>query len=135
MGNIDLLRQTPWVQFERDTGRIVQYGSVPYRDLKHQSSEALGIIVGTATFDDYVVENVVVPRPLPRVTKSEIVADDSDAAVIENLPDVCKVIIDGTEYTIEGGRLEITSPMPATYRVFVPEQFPWRELAVEIVAK
>ncbi|KAA5604432.1 hypothetical protein F1188_16370 [Roseospira marina] len=84
---------------------------------------------------DYVVNSHVAPRLSPMIDKTEIAANDRDAAVIENLPDPAVVMVDGETYTIKGGRLEVTSAMPATYAISVPEQFPYTALDVEIVAR
>lgn len=125
--------------YDKDTGRIIRHGFCPANAIERQvmsSNEA--VLEGgevTAIDDGYVVDGEIVPRPTITVSKMQIAADDVDAAIIENLPDNCRVVIDDAEYTVQGGRLEITSPMPATYRVVVPEHFPWRELTVEIVAK
>lgn len=128
-----------YVVFEVQTGRIIQSMSISPAALEiAQSDLAQGSDIAEGQGDfmaDYVKNGQIVPRPIITISKTEIVADDVDAAVIENLPDICDIFIDGVEYTVQGGRLEITSAMPATYKVFVPERFPRRELTVEIVAK
>lgn len=134
MTEFDQFAQTPWIQFEITSGRILQIGMVPARDVQNQIGDGKEVLIGSATFDDYVVDGVIVPRPTPVIDKAVIAADDMDAATISNLPPVALVRIDGIEHIVEGGELQITSGMPASYRVDVPEQFPWRQFSVEIVA-
>lgn len=74
----------------------------------------------------------IVDRPTLAFDKTEIVADGVDVAKLV-LPDPCNVEIDGVVHTIEGGLLELTATVPARYRVRV-DQFPYRQLDVEIVA-
>lgn len=85
---------------------------------------------------DYVLNGVIVQRPILAFDKTSIAADDTDTATLAGLPDPCTVSIDGTEYEVTGGTLEVTSPLPATYHVEITDEnaFPAQALNVEITA-
>jgi hypothetical protein len=122
-----------------ENGRILFCGNCDDSVLHMAEQEAMdkGALFLTEQSDfhkDYVLNGKVMPRPTPVLDKSQIAADDADTATISGLPDPGTVIIDGETYEIAGGVLEITSPMPATYQIEVPEQFPWLPLEVEVVA-
>jgi hypothetical protein len=67
------------------------------------------------------------------VDRTEITADGVDTASITGLPDPCTLLIDGVPVTVDGGRLELTADMPATYSI-VFDQFPAMSWSVEITA-
>jgi hypothetical protein len=82
---------------------------------------------------EYIKDGKVTERPVLTFDKLEITADDTDVARLEvGQPFVAE--IDGETYEIQSGILELTSPMPARYRVRIL-QFPYRDLDVEVVAK
>jgi hypothetical protein len=62
-----------------------------------------------------------------------IAADGGDTATLE-VGGAFTAIVDGVSYEVED-RLEITSDMPARYRVLVEDRFPFLDLDVEIVAE
>ena len=83
----------------------------------------------------YVSDGVVTDRPLlpVSVSKTEIEADDVDVAMIEGLPQPCTVKVDGIDYVVEEGVLEIGSPMPATYTIEI-DHWPYLPFKTEVVA-
>lgn len=68
------------------------------------------------------------------VSKTAITADDTDQAVIGGIPEEALLFLDGEIVVgFEGPTLEISSGMPATYRVRL-ECWPYRPYETEIVA-
>jgi len=84
---------------------------------------------------NYVVDGELVARPVAPITinRTEIPADKRSKVKIAGLPDPCTVLIDGEPVTVEGGRLELTADMPATYWV-VFDGFPYMPWSAEITA-
>ena len=80
----------------------------------------------------YAPGGVLTLRPSLAFDQYVIAADGEDAARLE-LPGPFTVRIDGTDYEVED-TVEITSDMPATYRVEI-DHFPYLPLDVEILAE
>lgn len=85
---------------------------------------------------DYIEARAVCPRPSMNVTlsKTRIAADGVDTAVISGIPDGATVRLDENEHVVTGGNIELTSTMPATYRIAV-ESWPCLPFEIEIVAE
>jgi len=73
------------------------------------------------------------PEALITINRAEIPADKRSKVKIAGLPDPCVVFIDGDPVTVEGGLLELTAGMPATYSI-VFDQFPYLPWSAEITA-
>jgi len=88
-----------------------------------------------AFIQNYVVDGELVARPVAPITinRTEIPADKRTKVKIAGLPDPCTVFIDGEPVTVEGGLLELTADMPATYWV-VFDSFPYMPWSAEITA-
>jgi hypothetical protein len=83
---------------------------------------------------DYVLGGTVTPRPtLPAFDKTSILANGTDTATLSTLPDPCAVTVNGVEFSITGGTLELDADYPGTYRVEI-RQFPYRDFVQEIIA-
>lgn len=126
-----------WTVYDTRDGRILRSGSASdlatvYAQARELHEEI--IVFTNATFTThYVVDGVITPRPAnPGFDKVEIVADGADVATM-SLGYVFAAIVDGVRHEIADGTLEITSELPATYRVSV-EAFPLLPYAAEIVA-
>jgi hypothetical protein len=122
------------------TGRIIQGMSGGLTPAELAGFQARGILVVTAPSDasyeaDYVVDGQLVPRPVAdiQIDRTEILADDKDMAIVTGLPVPCVVLVDGEPVTVEDGRLEMTSDMPATYSI-VFDQFPVMPWSAEVIA-
>jgi hypothetical protein len=81
----------------------------------------------------YAPGGVPTLRPELSFDKYVIAADDEDTATLE-LPGPFTALIDGVAYEAEDA-LEITSDMPARYRVVIENHFPYLDLDVEILAE
>ncbi|WP_336801487.1 hypothetical protein [Kaistia sp. MMO-174] len=83
----------------------------------------------------YVLDGKLVARPVAPITinRTEIPADSRSKVKIAGLPDPCVVLVDGEPVTVEGGLLELTADMPATYSI-VFDQFPYLPWSAEITA-
>lgn len=127
------MKIVPFVGYDPDTGRIIQIGVCPAGDLEMQAI-GMSVLQGTADLElDYVVNGEVVRRPdLPGFDKLTIQADDTDAAVLD-LGEPFVATIDGTDYEVVDGCLEITSPMPAIYEVEI-NHFPYLPYKAKVVA-
>lgn len=125
-----------WIECEPATGRIMASREMP-RDEFHDALIPDGVAaIETDLLADpmlaYAVEGAVVARPdLPTFDKFEIRADGEDAAILV-LPEPMIVAIDGVPHG-PTDRIEIVSPMPATYRVTI-NHFPFRDFVADIVA-
>lgn len=116
------------------TGEIIRSGSCTESDVELQPQEGEALVRGAANdLLHYVVDGVIVDRPTFSISKTEIVADDVDGAVIANLPDPVTVKVDGIAYEVTGGAVSISSPTPATYKVEI-DHFPYQLFRTEIVA-
>lgn len=120
--------------YEPTTGQILRSGACIASDLELQLQEGEALVLGSS--DDlthYVLDGEIVDRPTFSISKTEIVADDVDEAVIANLPDPVTITVDGVPYEVAGGTLAITSPMPAAYKIEI-DHWPYRPFKVEVVA-
>lgn len=81
----------------------------------------------------YFVDGALTLRPALAFDRYVIAADDTDTATLE-LPGSFTALIDGAPFELEDV-LEITSDMPARYRVVIDDNFPYLDLDVEIVAE
>lgn len=134
-----------WVETD-ETGRVYMHGmcqpSVAHRHAPLVEGRELVWFMDAPSFDrDLELYHVKNGYPLPRpvqllqVSKTEIIADDTDAAMISGIPEGATVLLDGAAlYDFEGGSLAVTSPMPATYQVRV-ECWPLLPFEVEIIAR
>lgn len=81
-------------------------------------------------------EGEAIERPILAFSKLEIVADGADTAVLSDLPDPCKVWVNGEALQVTGGSLELAADVPATYSVLIEERdaFPYLRFEEEVVA-
>ena len=125
---------SPFTVYDAATGEILRTGFAVEEDAMLQASGP-GEAVVLETLDaatQYLPGGVVSSRPVRAFSKTTIVADGIDVAVLE-IPGPFTVIIDGAAYAVEDS-LEIASHMPATYRVEV-DHFPYLPIDVEIIAQ
>lgn len=125
-----------WIECEPATGRILVSREMPRDEFSEDLISDGVLAIETDLHVDptlaYVVDGAVVARPdLPAFDKVEIRADGEDAATLV-LPEPMIVAIDGVPHG-PTDRIEIVSPMPATYRVTI-QHFPFRDFAADIVA-
>jgi len=90
---------------------------------------------GMSMASTYILDGAPAERPVApiEINRTEIPADKRSKVKITGLPDPCTVRIDGEPVTVEGGLLELTADMPATYFV-VFDQFPYMPWSAEITA-
>lgn len=127
--------------FRSGTGQIMQCMNIPSDEapLYERPNEipAVQVMACNAApdmFGDYVVGGAVVQRPtLPSFDKTSILANGSDTATLSGLPDPCTVLVNGQEYIVTGGTLELDAGYPGTYRVEI-RHFPYRDFVQEIIA-
>lgn len=128
-----------FIVYDPATGKIYSHGYCPPDQVAIQAQPPHEVIVvedGDTDFDlHYVVEGERAARPAFPVDfdKTEILADDTDVATMSGLPQPCVVKVDGEEYIVSDGVLEISSPMPATYVVEI-DHWPYLPYRTEIVA-
>ncbi len=125
-----------WIECEPATGRILVSREMPRdefsEDLIPDGVQAIETDLHVDPTLAYVVEGAVVAWPsLPAFDRIEIRADGEDVATLF-LPEPMIVAIDGVPHG-PADRIEIASPMPATYRVTI-QHFPFRDFAVDLVA-
>jgi hypothetical protein len=121
-------------------GRITQAlsGALSPADLDDLRERGLAFVLvpdRASAANSYVVDGELMPRPVAdiRITKTELPANKRARATITGLPDPCTLFIDGEPVTVEGGRLELTADMPATYSIAF-NQFPFMPWSAEITA-
>lgn len=126
-----------WTVYDTRNGRILRSGSAS--DLQTVYAQVREPFEDIMLFENwsfgthYIVGGVAIARPTnPGFNKTEITADGSDAAIL-SLGTPFAAVIDGAPHSIADGVLEITSELPATYRVRV-EAFPFLDYVAEIVA-
>lgn len=125
-----------WIECDPLIGRILVSREMPRdefsEDLIADDVQAIETDLHVDPTLAYVVEGAIVARPdLPAFDKVEIRADGEDAATLV-LPESMIVAIDGVPHG-PTDRIEIASPMAATYRVTI-QHFPFRDFAADIVA-
>lgn len=126
--------ETAFTIYDPATGWIKRTGYCIAGDLELQVQPGEALVLGYSDDDfNYVLDEVILDRPAFTISKTEIVADDTDEAVITGLPDPVEVKIDGTAYEITGGTLALSSPMPATYKVEI-DHWPYLPFSVEVTA-
>jgi hypothetical protein len=101
------------------------------------------MFVDTGTWAPGVPLHDTVLLPVPRpdmpitVSKTEIVADGEDAALLEALPMPCRVRVATADHAdvmdVADGRCELATTVPDTYTVTV-EAWPYRDFTVTITA-
>lgn len=84
----------------------------------------------------YIADGEVAERPVleAQISSQTIRADDLDEAIITGLPSPCVVTIDGEAHEVRGGRLVLTSAVPASYEIAV-EHWPYRDWGVCVDSK
>ena len=82
---------------------------------------------------NYIVDGKLVARPVAPITinRTEIPADKRSKVKITGLPDPSTVFIDGEPVAVEGGLLELTADMPATYSIDF-DSFPFMPWSAQI---
>lgn len=123
-----------WTLYDPATGRI------KYTFEGDEVNAALNAPAGStaipgefSTLTHYVVDGAIVPRPaLPAWSKTTIVADGTDAAVL-NVGVPARVHVDGVLHDVPDGVIEIAASVPATYSVTV-DAFPYIGTAFTIEA-
>lgn len=114
-----------YLEYDTSTGRIEANGSADLLiDAQASLNSGKSILLHLQGSPDtqYVLGGSVVPRPVLAFDKTSIAADDTDTATLTGLPDPCTVSIDGTEYEVTGGTLEITSALPAIYQIEITDE-------------
>jgi hypothetical protein len=121
-------------------GRITQglSGAMNPDDLNDLRARGFSFVVApdnASQATNYVVDGQLVARPVAdiRITKTEFPANKRARATITGLPDPCTLFIDGEPVAVDGGRLELTADMPATYSIAF-DQFPFMPWSAEITA-
>lgn len=126
-----------WTIYKTATGRIdrVFLGDEITAAWNVHEGESLieGRVDPKITLTHYVVDGAIVARPaLPAWNKTSITADGVDTATM-NVGVPAKVSVNGVDYDVPGGVIEIISNVPATYQVVV-EAFPFISATFEIEA-
>lgn len=124
--------------FFTERGEINSIQSGTPADLVHYHERGLPCVLAAddiAGSQHYVVDGTLVARPVSpiAINRTEIPADKRTKVKIAGLPDPCTVFIEGEPVTVEGGLLELTADMPATYWV-VFDSFPYMPWSAEITA-
>ena len=121
-----------------ENGRITQQqnGAMTPDELENLRSRGLTFVIvpdSMSTEATYIVDGEPVARPIApiAINRTEIPADKRSKVKITGLPDPCTVFIDGEPVSVEGGLLEVTAGMPATYSI-VFDSFPFMPWSCEI---
>lgn len=116
------------------TGKIIQSGQALYLAAVDFAANEENVVLGEGNGGShYVSGGAITPRPtFTGFDKTSIAADGEDAATMV-LPVAAIVTVDGVEYDAPAGPFEFVAEMAGTYHVTV-SSFPYRDLAVEIVA-
>ena len=127
-----------YLLYDLPTGRILSTGTATLlADVQGQIRLPRHEIAQFADADErihYMVDGVVTPRPVsPGFSKASIVANGTDAAVLDLDVEIERCVIDGVVHPVSGGRVAITADVPDTYRVEITA-FPYLDLVAEIVA-
>jgi len=127
--------------YHDDQGRLTVQASGAFTPEELADFRARGeqfvLVPDDASFgQSYVLDGELAARPVAPITinRTEIPADKRSKVKIGGLPDPCVVLVDGKPVTVEGGRLELTADMPATYSI-VLDQFPFMPWSAEITAR
>lgn len=104
------------------SGEILCQGSAPediYQLNKHDR-----MIEGTGNPQtDYVLNGVITPRPTQQTTL--------DGLTLNNLPQPCQLLIDGTAYDLDTPTIELEFDEPGTYKVQILA-FPYLDMEFTI---
>ena len=126
--------------YHDEEGRITQQqsGAMTPDELDNLRSRGFRFVVvpdGMSMASTYILDGAPAERPVApiEINRTEIPADKRSKVKITGLPDPCTVHIDGEPVAVEGGLLELTAEMPATYFV-VFDQFPYMPWSAEITA-
>jgi hypothetical protein len=85
------------------------------------------------TGTNWVVSGAVAERPvIAGFDTLAIAADDTDVATLD-LEEPFTAVIDGVEYEVATGLLELASPMPASYTVVITH-WPYQDFTATVVA-
>lgn len=124
--------------YEVASGRIVSVGAASdlagARLQGHRSGEDVILLAeGIESSTHYVVDEAIALRPVcPSFDRLAIAADGLDTARLD-VGRACICLIDGVSHEVADGVIEITSTVPAIYRVGV-RAHPYRDYDVEITA-
>jgi hypothetical protein len=123
--------------YRLDTGEILHVVvNCPVEMLAAQAGPGQAVIVtdeGDGGAKWYAPGGVLTRRPKLAFSKWIIAADGQDAARLE-IGEPFEIVVDGVHFLVEEGFVELSSDMPARYRVQV-DHFPWLPLEAEIVAE
>lgn len=134
-----------WVETD-EAGRVYMHGmcqpNVAHRYAPLVAGRELLWLMDAPSFDRdlefyHVEDGFPVSRPvlLLQVSKTEIAADDTDAAVISGIPPGATLLLDGVALDeFAGGSVTLTSSLPAVYQIRV-ECWPYLPSEVEVVAR
>ena len=141
-----------YVIYETTTGRITQWGyafSLVWRrqlgvpevinedgstDNSSFSAGSLTMMQGIGNYNEnYVSGGAILPRPVLTISKTSILANGIDEAVINSLPNPTTVLVDGTPYTVTDGSFSLTSSMAATYHIQI-DTWPYQHFETDVVA-
>lgn len=123
--------------YEEATGRIRQacLGMEAEAGLWLQPGEAYVVVGGPVNNGtSYIRNGRLVARPSLSLSKTTILADGADMAVIDDLPMPCAVTIDGVETIVPDGRLELVSATAHTWSVTILDPFPFQRYSAVITA-
>lgn len=120
--------------YDPSTGKIIRHGFCAKEAIRFQAM--LGeAVIDRAPDDDqtqYIVNGEFATRPEVSISKTEIVADGVDVAVID-LGEPFVVVVNGETYEIEDGSLEFSTDMPGVYTLEI-DHFPYMPFKQEVTA-
>lgn len=98
--------------------------------------EGVDVPLSAGKFYDFEQEAVVERPSMPiEISKTIIAADAADQAIVSGIPDGASIYLDGEEMSgFASSSLELSSSMPATYRLLV-ECWPYLPFEAEIAAQ
>lgn len=80
--------------------------------------------------DWYVSDGQMVTRPVIEVPSS-VELKVGESMTIANLPNPCRIKVDGETITVEGGELELEGDMPAEYQIVI-DHFPYKSATLKV---
>lgn len=133
-----------WIVHDAD-GRITQTVEGEVDETFPERVAALGGTAAQVPLQDifdrrvheiYFRDGEVVRRPIidAAPSKLQISADGVDTSVIDGLPRPCEVVVNGEAYTIDDGRLDLTSDMPADYEIRI-DHWPFMPWSATVAAR
>lgn len=118
------------------TGMILRHGQCQDDIVEEQAGEGEFVLeLDQAVPEDldvthYVVEGVIIPRPLFDLPTETLLAVGESRDF--TIPDPCKVAFEGEEHVVTGGVLSTDGDMPATYE-FRFEHWPYLPHTLKVI--